>query len=70
LWTLDHLEYQSVVSPTLNDDNAGLTQPVVTVTLWNGAEEPLGRVTVGTEAGPGSEHYARVAGDPALYTIK
>jgi uncharacterized protein DUF4340 len=70
LWSLNNLEYQSIVSPPLGEKESGLDQPTVTVTLWKEKGQKIGRVVIGKKVKGNTEHYASVDGVPDLYTIK
>lgn len=70
LWSLNNLEYESIVSPPLDDKASGLDQPTVSVTLWKGKGQKAGKVIVGNKDEDRAEYYAKVEGVPAVYTIK
>ena len=70
LWSLNNLEYESIIDPPLDDKDSGLDQPTVSVTLWKDAGQKMGRVVVGKKVKDKAEYYARVDGVPGLYTVK
>ncbi len=71
IWSLNGLEYESIVDPPLGDDDSGLSQPTVSVTLWTGkGSEVGGKVIVGKKVENKAEYYARVEGNSDLYRIK
>ena len=71
IWSLNGLEYESIVDPPLGDDDSGLSQPTVSVTVWTGkGPEVGGKVIVGKKVENKAEYYARVEGKSDLYTIK
>jgi hypothetical protein len=71
LWSLNTLEYESIVQPLFADNDFGLSQPNVTVTLWAGDDsKAAGKVIVGAKVENKPEYYARVDGSSDLYTIK
>jgi len=70
LWSLNNLEYQSVVSPPLAPKESGLDQPSVAVTLTEKKGQKTSRVVVGRKVKNKAEYYARVDGSSDLYIIK
>ncbi len=71
IWSLNGLEYESIVEPPLGDKDSGLSQPTVSVTVWTGKDAKMsGKVLVGGKVENKAEHYARVEGNFNLYTIK
>lgn len=70
LWSLNSLEYESIVSPPLDNKASGLETPTVSVTIWKGKDQKAGRIVVGKKTGDKAEHFARVDGASDLYTIK
>lgn len=71
LWSLSSLEYESVVEPALADEDSGLSQPTVAVSVWTGNDSKVaGRVIVGKKVENEAQYFARVEGDPNLYRIK
>jgi hypothetical protein len=71
LWSLNGLEYESIVEAPLEDNDFGLSHPRATVTIWTGDDLKMaGKVIVGGEVENKAEHYARVEGDSNLYRIK
>jgi len=71
LWSLNGLEYESIVTPPLSDSDSGLSQPTVTVTVWAGKDSKMaGKVIVGKKVENEAQYFARVEGDPNLYRIK
>ena len=71
LWSLNGLEYESIVTPPLSDRDSGLSRPTVTVTVWAGKDSKMaGKVIVGKKVENEAQYFARVEGDPNLYRIK
>ncbi len=70
LWTLNALEFESQVDPVLNEKESGMNEPAVRITLWDKNGQKLPSLSVGNPVENSAEHYARVAGNPALYRIK
>ena len=71
LWSLNGLEYESIVTPSLSDRDSGLSRPTVTVTVWAGKDSKMaGKVIVGKKVENEAQYFARVEGDPNLYRIK
>jgi len=70
LWTLSHLQYESVASASLAPQDTGLDQPVLAITLWSRKNRKTGKITVGKKVADKEEYFARLEDDPALYTIK
>jgi hypothetical protein len=71
LWSLNSLEYESIVEPALADEDTGLNQPAVTVSVWAGDDSKVaGKVTVGKKVENEAQYFARVEGDPNLYRVK
>ena len=70
LWSLNNLEYEAIVDPPPDDKASGLDRPTVSVTIWNGKDQQIGKVLVGRKIADKAEYYARVEGVPGLYTIK
>ncbi len=71
VWTLTNLEYQSIVEPRVSDSESGLDKPRVTVSIWKGNENLLGRVSVGNATQDDEKrNYARVKGKSGLFTIR
>jgi len=71
LWSLNGLEYESIVEPAIADKDSGLSQPTVAVTVWTGKDLKMaGQVIVGKKVENKPEYYARVDGSPNLYRIK
>ncbi|MDA0692778.1 MAG: DUF4340 domain-containing protein [Nitrospinae bacterium] len=70
LWSLNNLEYESVVSPPLDVKESGLDQPTVSVTIRKEKGQQIGLVIVGKKVKDKAEYYARVDGVSDLYTIK
>jgi len=65
LWTLARLEYQSIV-----DSKVEPGVPTLTVSLFDSNSQGLHEVTVAGKAiGDPPGYYARIKGDPSLYTI-
>jgi hypothetical protein len=71
LWSLNSLEYESIVEPASMDKDYGLSQATVTVSVWTGKDSKVaGKVIVGKQVENKPEYFARVEGDPNLYRIK
>jgi len=71
LWSLNSLEYESIVTPPLADEDSGLSQPTVTVSVWTGDDSKVaGKVIVGKKVENEAQYFARVEGDSNLYRIK
>ena len=71
IWSLNGLEYESIVEPPLGDNDSGLSQPTVSITVWTGkGPEVGGKVIVGKKVENKAEYYARVEGNSSLYRIK
>lgn len=71
LWSLNSLEYESIVELPLADEDSGLNQPTVTVSVWTGDDVKVaGKVIVGKKVENEAQYFARVEGDPNLYRIK
>ena len=71
IWSLNGLEYESIVDPPLGDNDSGLSQPTVSVTVWTGKGPVVGgKVIVGKKVENKAEYYSRVEGNSELYTIK
>ena len=71
IWSLNGLEYESIVDPPLGDNDSGLSQPTVSVTVWtNKGPEEGGKIIVGKKVENKAEYYARVDGNSDLYRIK
>lgn len=71
IWSLNGLEYESVVEPTLSDEDSGMNHPTVTVSIWTGKDSKMAaKVLVGKKIENQAEYYARVEGDSSLYRIK
>ncbi len=71
LWSLNGLEYESIVEPSPEDDDSGLGQPTVSVTFWTGKDlEKGGRVIVGKKVESKAEYFARVNESATVYKIK
>ncbi len=71
LWSLNGLEYQSIVDPPLDDKDSGMSQPTVTVTVWAGKDKKVaGKIIVGKKVEDKAEYFARVEGNSNLYRIK
>jgi hypothetical protein len=70
LWSLNNLEYESIVDPPVGDEKSGLDQPTVSVTVWKKKDQKIGRVAVGKQVEDNAEYYARTEGTPDLYRIK
>jgi len=69
LWSLNGLEYESIVQLPFEDVDFGMSHPTVTVTVWDDSKM-AGKVIVGEKVENKAEYYARVEGDSNLYTIK
>lgn len=70
LWTLNSLEYESIVRPSPDEEESGLDKPSVTISIWNLAGDKAGQVRVGNPAEENSERFAKVGEKPAVYKIK
>lgn len=71
LWFLNGLEYESIVEPPIEDQDSGLSQPTVSVTVWTGKDSKMaGKIVVGKKIENKAEYYARVEGNSNLYTLK
>jgi Domain of unknown function (DUF4340) len=70
LWSLRGLEYESIVKPSLGDEDSGLNRPTVSITVWTEKDLQVGKVMVGKKVENKAEYYARVDGDSNLYKIK
>jgi len=71
IWSLNGLEYESIVDPPLGDKDSGLSHPTVSVTLWTEKNQKMGgKVIVGKKVENKAEYYARVEGNSNLYRIK
>jgi len=71
IWSLNGLEYESIVEPPLGDKDSGLSQPTVSITVWAGQGPEVGcKVRVGKKVENKAEYYARVEGNSDLYRIK
>jgi hypothetical protein len=71
LWTLNALEFESIVSPPPGDEVTGFNRPQLRVYLWDKNSQPQGHVEVGSPV-PGLPgfHYLRVGEKAGTYTIK
>ncbi|MFQ5449818.1 MAG: DUF4340 domain-containing protein [Nitrospinaceae bacterium] len=70
LWTLRNLEYESIVEPPLSDQESGLDNPRLAVSIWKGKNRKIAKILVGNSVKDRSFYYARVEGQPSLYIIK
>ncbi len=71
LWSLNGLEYESIVEPPFEDNDFGMSDPKAIVTIWTGDDLKMaGKVIVGEKIENKAEYYARVEGDSNLYRIK
>jgi hypothetical protein len=71
LWTLNALEFESIVSPPPGDEVTGFDRPRLMVYLWDKNNQPQGHVEVGNSVPDFPElHYLRVGEKAATYTIK
>ena len=71
LWTLNALEFESIVSPPPNDEVTGFNRPQLGVYLWDKNNQPQGHAELGNSVpeSPGL-HYLRVGEKSETYTIK
>jgi hypothetical protein len=71
LWTLNALEFESIVSSLPGDEVTGFNRPLLRVYLWDKSNQPQGHVEVGNPVpeSPGL-HYLRIGEKSATYTIK
>ncbi|KMP12660.1 hypothetical protein UR09_00720 [Candidatus Nitromaritima sp. SCGC AAA799-A02] len=71
LWTLNSLQFETVVSSPAGDSATGFTHPRLTVKLWDKKDRSLGQVVVGGPVDKAPErHYLRVNQEAKVYTIK
>ena len=70
IWSLNGLEYESIVDPPLGDNDSGLSQPTVSVTVWTNKGPEGGRIIVGKKVEDKAGYYARVDGNSDLFRIK
>lgn len=70
IWSLNSLEYESIVEPPLGDEDSGLNRPTVIITVWTGKDSKIeAQVIVGGKVENKAHYYARVKGKQDLYQI-
>jgi len=59
IWTLKGLEFNSIVTPPLSENLAGLDAPLFTISLWKNAQEEIATLTVGKLFEPEQEYVVQ-----------
>ncbi|PIQ97730.1 MAG: hypothetical protein COV67_02485 [Nitrospinae bacterium CG11_big_fil_rev_8_21_14_0_20_56_8] len=70
LWTLKTMEFDHLVSPSMDEAKTGLNLPAARITLWNAKGTVLGEVSIGKPVNGQPLLFARVEGNKSLYEIK
>ncbi len=70
IWTLDSLEFESIISPPLPTNLAGLDSPSFTISLWGNDQKALATLKVGKLLEPEQEYIVQTEKDLKQYRVK
>ena len=70
LWTLNNLEYATIVDNAVDDTQSGISVPSLKVSIWDDDKNLAGQVTVGKIQVEDSLYYAKVKNRDELFQIK
>ena len=69
LWTLNNLEYATIVTDPADDTDSGISTPSLKVSIWDDNEKLAGQVTVGKMQAENSLYYAKVKNRAELFQV-